>query len=528
MWFEKREGLTTVTLGLLLGLAPAAHAATTLFEGDLFYTTFNAQSKGPADNVYKVHFVYDSTHAVTLSSNCLITGLTGADDLIFDPNDATNKTLIIGEQSANLVASISLASPPCPTANLIEKLADASAGRGAYNGQAYGLATPDKGHLWMLPNYSTPKGDFINVTTLPLTANGISHQVTGIDGTNIPNSPNPVLTGVTFIGTQGYYGDATDYGLDGHFGTISNSFVTARVPVFDDTVGGKTDLNLGSASMPTHGMTYDGYSGCIIASGSNQIWQICPPGVAGAANDGKFHVRAKIATAQQIPASPAPVCVNLANPPGCNTSNWDQTSTDNAGHMFAANNNGDLLFVDYSGNPSRLINNDKFGGPAPFINEQYLRVDLDDIINGGGAPPPVINADGRMTGGGSVFTSSGMRVTHGFEIHCDIKDVPNRLEINWDGGNNFHLETLTSAFCFTDPKIDSGHPKAPFNTYIGAGTGKLNGVLGATAAWTFTDAGEPGKNDSATITITDSKGKVVLTVSGLLDKGNQQAHTDNK
>jgi hypothetical protein len=127
-----------------------------------------------------------------------------------------------------------------------------------------------------------------------------------------------------------------------------------------------------------------------------------------------------------------------------------------------------------------------------------------------------------MTGGGSVFTAKGIRVTHGFEIHCDVADVPNRLEINWDGGNNFHLETLTSAFCFTDPKINSGHPNAPFNTYIGARSGKLNGVAGADAAWTFTDAGEPGKNDMATITIT------VLTVSGFLDKGNQQAHTDNK
>ncbi|HYL34752.1 MAG TPA: hypothetical protein VEV17_02435 [Bryobacteraceae bacterium] len=141
---------------------------------------------------------------------------------------------------------------------------------------------------------------------------------------------------------------------------------------------------------------------------------------------------------------------------------------------------------------------------------------------------PPVNADGRMTGGGSVFETDGTRVTHGFELHCDVADVPNRLEINWAGGNNFHLETLVSAFCFTDPNIDSGHPKAPFNTYIGTGTGDLNNVPGATANWTFTDAGEPGTNDHATITIKDNLGKVVLTVSNFLDSGNQQAHTDNK
>ena len=135
--------------------------------------------------------------------------------------------------------------------------------------------------------------------------------------------------------------------------------------------------------------------------------------------------------------------------------------------------------------------------------------------------------DGRMTGGGSVFTSSDIRVTHGFELHCDIEDVPNRLEINWPG-HKFHLLKLVSAFCFKDPKIDAGHPTDIFNTYVGIGTGRLDGEPGATAFWTFTDAGEPGTNDTATIVIKDSLGHVVLTVSGHLDSGNQQAHLDNK
>jgi hypothetical protein len=136
-------------------------------------------------------------------------------------------------------------------------------------------------------------------------------------------------------------------------------------------------------------------------------------------------------------------------------------------------------------------------------------------------------SDGRMTGGGSVFEANGTRVTHGFELHCDVNDVPNRLEINW-AGNRFHLETLISAYCFTDPNIKAGHPAAPFNTYVGYGIGNYNGTPGATAVWTFSDAGEPGTNDMATITIKDANGKIVLVVSGALDSGNQQAHKDNK
>jgi hypothetical protein len=148
-------------------------------------------------------------------------------------------------------------------------------------------------------------------------------------------------------------------------------------------------------------------------------------------------------------------------------------------------------------------------------------------FNGSSAAMLTCGLDGRMTGGGSVFETDGTRVTHGFELHCDTEDVPNRLEINW-AGHRFHLGTLVSAFCFKDPTINAGHPTNIFNTYVGVGTGRLDGVAGATARWTFTDAGEPGKNDMATIAITDSLGKVVLTVSGQLDSGNQQAHVDNK
>ena len=130
---------------------------------------------------------------------------------------------------------------------------------------------------------------------------------------------------------------------------------------------------------------------------------------------------------------------------------------------------------------------------------------------------------GRMTGGGSVFTTGKNRVTHGFELHCDVAAQPNNLEVNWDG-NSFHLETLTAAACTDDPSIQPQQPKTSFDTYTGAGAGRLNGISGATATWVFTDAGEPGKSDRASIVIKNKAGVTVLTVSGNLDKGNQQAH----
>lgn len=137
-----------------------------------------------------------------------------------------------------------------------------------------------------------------------------------------------------------------------------------------------------------------------------------------------------------------------------------------------------------------------------------------------------------MTGGGSVFRDNGVevqvsgpkegRVTHGFELRCDNR--PNSLQINWDG-NHFHLEQILSALCTDSPLIEPDPPGADFDTFTGSGNGRYNGVSGAYAEWVFTDAGEGGSGDTATITIWDANGNQVLTVGGYLTFGNHQAHS---
>lgn len=139
--------------------------------------------------------------------------------------------------------------------------------------------------------------------------------------------------------------------------------------------------------------------------------------------------------------------------------------------------------------------------------------------------------EGRMTGGGSFFLN-GMRITHGFELHCNPSIGPNNLELNWNGGYKFHMTTLQKATCW-DTGISPGRPNAPFDQFFGTGTGTFNGVPGATIDFQFTDHGEPGRNDAVSyLTITDASGAIVLNLppSGgpyLLDSGNHQAHAQN-
>lgn len=148
--------------------------------------------------------------------------------------------------------------------------------------------------------------------------------------------------------------------------------------------------------------------------------------------------------------------------------------------------------------------------------------------------PASAHLPGRMTGGGSIQCAVVGRVTHGFELHCIFPEgadpiPPNNLEINWAGGNHFHLTTLTAAIC-TDSDVNPQPPSAPFDRMEGTGIGLLNGVPGATISFILIDAGEPGAGvDKARFLIRDAEGNVVLDCPlQVLDQGgNHQAHKDN-
>ena len=149
-----------------------------------------------------------------------------------------------------------------------------------------------------------------------------------------------------------------------------------------------------------------------------------------------------------------------------------------------------------------------------------------------GPPPPDKFVDGRMTGGGSVFTGAAddVRVTHGFQLRCDASDPRQNLEINWHppegSSSRWHLEGLTFAECWDDPAFDPTPPPAPIDTYHGIATGRYNGESGAVAEWTFTDEGEPGTSDRiVSLVIRDAGGNTVLVVDNkTLTFGNHQAH----
>jgi len=136
-------------------------------------------------------------------------------------------------------------------------------------------------------------------------------------------------------------------------------------------------------------------------------------------------------------------------------------------------------------------------------------------------PPPV---SGRFTGGGFQF-NSGVRVTRGFTIHCD-NVLANNFEVNWAGGNNFHMDknSLYSVVC--DSIGLPNPPVAPVNRITASATGTLNGVA-ATIDFILEDHGEPGAGvDRAFISINVVGGNALTVDLAVIDGGNIQAHYD--
>lgn len=132
---------------------------------------------------------------------------------------------------------------------------------------------------------------------------------------------------------------------------------------------------------------------------------------------------------------------------------------------------------------------------------------------------------GRMTGHGQNNVAGIGKVQWEFRNSvCNANRFPD-LKVEF-GGHRFILKSYSSPLRCVDTAASEGHPVAGFDTIIGQGSGTLDGVAGATATFSFTDSGEPGRNDTATFTIMDPTGKVAISVTDLKagTGGNHQAH----
>src|SRR5579863_1072387 len=183
-------------------------------------------------------------------------------------------------------------------------------------------------------------------------------------------------------------------------------------------------------------------------------------------------------------------------------------------------------------------------GYAGGENSDDYGTSMDVPLTGvGPCTPPTGN--GRFTGGGKVVVSNAIvpasgdvTVTKGFEVDCDMNPTHENLELNWNGSDHFHMDTITSANC-TLSGIAPNPPTAPVNRIDATGTGSYDGMEGYTVVFTLWDHGEPGVHDEAgfIVCLTDpanpkscsTSTSIVLSVPlQPVTTGNIQAHVDQQ
>jgi hypothetical protein len=135
---------------------------------------------------------------------------------------------------------------------------------------------------------------------------------------------------------------------------------------------------------------------------------------------------------------------------------------------------------------------------------------------------------GAMTGYGRFDVP--FLATHGFAVRCDPSAGPSKIESNWRDAkgvhHNFQLTSLTSAACYYDSSLGhTGYHLASFNTWVGNGTGILDGKAGFSIYAVFTDQGEPARGkDPSTFIITGPSGVVLDINNAVLLTGIHRAH----
>jgi PEP-CTERM motif len=290
----------------------------------LFYTTFSG-----GQNIWKVTGTYTGSGTAgngtfSLSNDTNIATTNGADGIVFNPN---NGQLLVGGQG-NQIHQVN----PSNGTNT-----SAAPGMSAFEI----TVDPNKQVVWS--GGQEGGSPYISSTPInPFGGNGSAVLVSGSVST---------ITHITFAPnlTSGfaYYTSAQDNGTLAHFGTIDLSN-GATTDIFNSS-----NLVPGTTSL-WHGMEYDPLTGDLFLAGGNQIFQIDPL-------SNSLVSSLTLATGLDL----------------------DQGAVDGKGHMFWADNNGNLVFIDYS--TTNLI-----GDANNFVYNQFFKGSLDDFapLTGAGGTVP--------------------------------------------------------------------------------------------------------------------------------------------
>jgi hypothetical protein len=300
-----------------------------------------------------VPWSYDGTTLTLVpSSATAVATLSGADGILFDPS-GTN--LLVGGQKANVIYQVDPATGSnvaAPVGKNAYHLTLDPSGNSVWTFGTYGAEGDAPGAAANVPlpiNPSTP-GTVYTTTTTSGAPYGLT-QVVFLPAAKVgvPLSPSPLLYEGQYVIL---YTSSPDHG-GGDFGYLAAG-----------NGSGFTAVPLMTHRPWAHGIEYDPFSGDLIATGANQIAQISP------------------ATLTVVSTYTAPTDTSGQTP------ELDQVAVDGSGQLFAADNHGDVYFIDYA-------QSGQVGASGNLTTHEFLATDLDDLA----LPPAGCTLGGNGNGG---------------------------------------------------------------------------------------------------------------------------------
>lgn len=269
--------------------------------------------------------------------------------------------------------------------------------------------------------------------------------------------------------------------------------------------------------VPAAGTTFALGATSVNCSASDTRWNTAAGSFAVTVRDSTAPVIGAVGNVTSIATSPAGAVVTFALPPATDA-------------------------VD----PSPVVTASPASGSAFPIGVTTVTVTAKDAVNNGSAKTFTVTVNepsptaGRMHGEGRL-DQGGKRTHYEFEVREKAtgadrghlwfnihalrpRDHDGDRDERGGHADRFVSTRLTDVVFYDLPGVRPGG-RATMDTVVFKGTGRWNNAAGYTFTATATDVGEPGAGrDRFAITITAPNGTEVVTVSGIIARGNNQSN----
>lgn len=347
----------------VLGADPVLAQTTDSGSGTLYFTCYaNQGTQGgnctTGSDVQKATYSY-SGGSMTVSSPSAVANTKGADGLAF----VGGGDLVVGGQQSGLVSQVT---------------------------QKGALVTQVKSGLPSADHVSvSPAGSAEYVTVggygggglalLPIKSGVIQPGIVCSisQGGSPVQSSNLVIDTIAWDGTQAYYTESADSNLYGGFGTFGAIAINYSAGASSCSA---TLTPLLTNFPAAHGLTFDPFSSSMILYGAQMIAQVQVNGATAATPVSEITFGGEACTESSS-------CYQYQGSVGSPSNNmFDQGAVDGNGHLFSSNNNGNLVFVDYSQNANHLLAGTS--SSRPFVRDSFETTALDDVapLLGPGGP----------------------------------------------------------------------------------------------------------------------------------------------